>query len=140
MSSYIQDQKRLIEERKRQVMERASLKKDSDSSKLSNQTTVNTTSGPTQNLLVNDGNFLARFKAMQEEAKQKLDNEDKAKNAGKLSINLSGVKKKIVKSAAVSLPKPSAFFETQEEANEGKLGVFLASGTTDRCVVGFGNM
>lgn len=99
-------------------MERASLKKDGDSSKLSNQATANTTSGPTQSLLVNDGNFLARFKAMQEEAKKKEDNEDKAKNAGKLSINLSGVKKKTAKSATASLPKPSAFFETQEEANE----------------------
>ena len=126
MSSYLQEQKRLIEEKKRQVMERASLKKDNENKlSMSSQATVNTAPGPTQSLLVNDGNFLARFKAMQEEAKQKMGNEDKDKNPGKLTINLSGVRKKTVKPITSSLPKPSAFSETQEESTEGKFSLLL---------------
>ena len=124
MSSYLQEQKRLIEEKKRQVMERASMKKDCEkNSNMSTQVTTNATSnGPTPNILVNDGNFLARFKAMQEEAKFKKESTVKDKNPGKLKINLGGAKKKTVMPTASTLPKPSAF-ETQEEPAEGKSGM-----------------
>ena len=125
MSSYLQEQKRIIEEKKRKVMERSSHKKDGGSIGMTSHTTVYAADGPTPGFLVNDGNFLARFKAMQEEAKQKLDNEDKGKNSGKLTINLSGVKKKTVKPLTSSLPKPSAFSDNQEESTEGKLALFL---------------
>lgn len=129
MHSQLQDQKRLIEERKRQVLERASPKIDSEaSSSSSSRGTTDANDGPKPNLLVNDGNFLARFKAMQEEAKLKNENEEKNKNPGKFTINLSGVKKKTVKQETSTLPKPSAFFEAREDSTaEGKLGLFLVN-------------
>lgn len=129
MSSYLQEQKRIIEERKRQVLGKAPFQFDNGNSSSS---VSGTKERPAQTLLVNDGNFLARFKAMQEEAKSKKDSEIKEKNSGKLTINLGGGKKKTTQQATSTLPRPAAF-DTQEES-EGKLGLYLAGEGNWGCI------
>ena len=125
MSNSLQEQRRLIEEKKRQVLERTSVKKDSE--KL-NAGTSTQAAGPSPVLLVNDGNFLARFQAMQKECAVKKESTKKDEsNSGKLTINLGGAKKKEVKPIASNLPRPTAFEVPEDETEEtGKLAFLLA--------------
>eukprot|EP00795_Rhopilema_esculentum_P005904 gene5904-11241_t len=125
MSNSLQEQRRLIEEKKRQVLERTSVKKDSE--KLMSGTSVQA-AGPSPVLLVNDGNFLARFQAMQKESTvKKGSNKKDESNSGKLTINLGGARKKEVKPIASNLPRPTAFEVPENETEETEEDVLKAA-------------
>lgn len=135
MSNYLQEQKRLIDERKRQVLERVASKKTEGNAREPSaimSTTVGPTNGPNTagaNLLANDGNFLARFQAMQKEAQAKKNAEGKDSSSGKLKINLGGVKKKEFKPVTSTFPRPTAFENPEPSSNseEGKLMLMSTS-------------
>eukprot|EP00112_Aurelia_sp_Birch-Aquarium-sp1_P021962 Seg6037.1 transcript_id=Seg6037.1/GoldUCD/mRNA.D3Y31 product="SURP and G-patch domain-containing protein 1" protein_id=Seg6037.1/GoldUCD/D3Y31 len=123
MSNYLQEQKRLIDERKRQVLERVASKKTEGNAREPSaimSTTIGPTNGPNTtgaNLLANDGNFLARFQAMQKEAQAKKNAEGKDSSSGKLKINLGGVKKKEFKPVTSTFPRPTAFENPEPSSN-----------------------
>lgn len=134
MSNYLQEQKRLIDERKRQVLERVASKKTEGNAREPSamSTTVGPTNGPNTagaSLLANDGNFLARFQAMQKEAQAKKNAEGKDSSSGKLKINLGGVKKKEFKPVTSTFPRPTAFENPEPSSNseEGKLMLMSTS-------------
>ena len=129
MSNYLQEQKRLIEEKKRQVLERTALKKTEGNVREPSSAMSTGPNGPNlagANLLANDGNFLARFQAMQKEAQAKEEAEGKDSSSGKLKINLGGVKKKEIKPVTSTLPRPTAFENPEPSSNseEGKFDAY----------------
>ena len=132
MSNYLQEQKRLIEERKRQVLERAALKKTEGNAREppAMSTAPNGPNNATgTNLLANDGNFLARFQAMQKQAQVKKEEESKESSSGKVKISLGGVKKKEFKPVTSTFPRPTAFENPEPSSNseEGKLMLMSTS-------------
>ena len=132
MSNYLQEQKRLIEEKKRQVLERSALKKTEGNAQEPSamSTRPNWPNPAGANLLANDGNFLARFQAMQKEAQANKEADGKDSSSGKLKINLGGVKKKELKPVTSTLPRPTAFENPEPSSSNSEEGKLMLMGTS----------
>ena len=99
MSNSIEAQRKFIEQKKLEAIAKASFGNNTSQS-VALKVPLQMEAKKRPKLLVNDGNFLARFQEMQNQAAQKKadvapqDSQDKTANPGKVTLTLSTAKRK----------------------------------------------
>ncbi len=120
MSNYLEAQKKLIEEKKRELLAGNSCGRNTEKRiDTGLQAPVSTNAdGPKPSLFVNDGNFLARFQAMQNQKSGQV--EDEKSSSGKVTLKLNTKRKEQPRILASSSIASSAFEKPPEVSSAGK--------------------